>query len=564
MTTKCDPSRHLLAVFSACAGLAAGNPATSHEHKILTVTLPDTPPLEFVVVPLGIGDKPFAARECWLGGRGTASFREPLVRCMIAGSMVISLDGNPDWCILIGKTEVTIAQWNAVLAGGASGFVPKEGSPNLPVTGITRLEVATFLEQINKRLGPLQGRTPEWKSKTFSAFVDASLQDVFFRLPTEAEWEYSARGGAAVSPDVFGNPTPYSDALNHYEWFDAQNSSRGKLKEVALLRPNPLGIHDMLGNCSEMVEGYYLTEFLQGRVGGNLVRGGDYRSPETGIRSSMRQEVPAISDEGNPYHSRLIGLRLAIGSAVISSGIKISDLDDAWVAYSETRIQPSSAHSSTAALTETSGKELESIAQAVKNLAANIGVENSSSAATTETLKLIETQTASVRGQLNRSEQFFARGAVSLASVACTETVSSIAEKIIIEKKFDKLQKSDELTGEEKAKLIGSMENWLEKTGAKITSAGNSMEEACAMFGEVSPDTIKKAYQDRYEKIEKLMTNPAASKDLKDNYRKQIEVARISERLVNDYLKTRRFDREQWRKDLGKLAEPLAASISDD
>ena len=206
-----------------------------HVLPEIKITVDQATNFEFCIVPLRIGNDAFATREFWLGGRGTGGFKEPPTRCMIAGAVVMSPENKPDWCLVVGKHEVTVAQWNSVLGLPA----PEEGVGQMPVTKVSRADVASFIEKANEKI-----RQHEISKIIVSPFP-ASFEHSFLRLPTEAEWEFVARGGNFVDSTQFDKQTPYDEDLNRYEWFSGQNSSKGKLKAVALLKPNPLGLGEL-------------------------------------------------------------------------------------------------------------------------------------------------------------------------------------------------------------------------------------------------------------------------------------------------------------------------------
>lgn len=147
----------------------------------------------------------------------------------------------------IGKYEVTQAEWSAVMNSNPSYF---KGDKR-PVENISWNDVQEFL----KRLG--NG----------------------YRLPTEAEWEYAARGGTTTEYS-FGDDLA---KLGEYAWF--YGNSGGETKPVGQKRPNPFGLHDVHGNVWEWVEDSYHKNYegaptdgsawqADGNNGDRVMRGG--------------------------------------------------------------------------------------------------------------------------------------------------------------------------------------------------------------------------------------------------------------------------------------------------
>jgi uncharacterized protein (DUF1800 family) len=155
----------------------------------------------------------------------------------------------------------------------------------------------------------------------------------FVRLPTETEWEFATRGGAAVDADRYAASRFFDDgALEDYAIFVAPGSSRGKVTAVGLKQPNPLGLYDLYGNVEElMLEPFRLT--LQGRMlgqpGGIITRGGSAVSQAAQIYSAQRTEYTPYGDSGGNTNAG-IGVRFVISAHLFSSDLFLDTVKSAW------------------------------------------------------------------------------------------------------------------------------------------------------------------------------------------------------------------------------------------
>ena len=194
----------------------------------------------------------------------------------------------------MGETEVTQELWNAVMGttivqqrnkADSSGPLRGVGS-NYPMYYVNWYECQEFVQTLNH----LSGR--------------------HFRLPTEAEWEYAAKGGNRGKGYKFAG----SGSLGESAWYSFNSDST--THPVKSKIPNELGLYDMSGNvwewCSDRYgSNYYSNSPLdnpQGDNGGrnNVVRGGSWYSKPSYCRLTKRHSL-------YPYHrNTCYGIRLVM------------------------------------------------------------------------------------------------------------------------------------------------------------------------------------------------------------------------------------------------------------
>jgi len=119
---------------------------------------------------------------------------------------------------------------------------------------------------------------------------------VFYRLPTEAEWEYACRAGSEAEY-CFGND---ASQLEEHAWY--KDNSGGRTHEVGQKQPNAWGLYDMHGNVAEWTYDQYVEDFYQqfnGKVAENpiavpeklyphVIRGGSFEDDAKNVRSASR------------------------------------------------------------------------------------------------------------------------------------------------------------------------------------------------------------------------------------------------------------------------------------
>jgi formylglycine-generating enzyme required for sulfatase activity len=186
----------------------------------------------------------------------------------------------------MGKYEVTQKEWVEIMGSNPSEFK----GDNLPVEMVSWHDV---IEYCNKR-SLREGLTPAYRGSGDTVTCDLSASG--YRLPTEAEWEYAAKGG--VNGAYLTYSYSGSNSVDSVGWYEGNSGDR--TRPVGTKQPNDLGIYDMSGNVWEWCWDWYgdypggSQTDPAGPASGSarVLRGGGYFNSAQDLRSATRHSYP--------------------------------------------------------------------------------------------------------------------------------------------------------------------------------------------------------------------------------------------------------------------------------
>ncbi len=247
------------AVAPSSAAETAKHPAPAASHPMIIKDCRDCP--QMVAVPAG---------EFMMGSPGSEPHRGAEAQHVVTIFRAFA----------VSRFEITFAEWDACVAdGGCGGYRPEApwGRGRMPVVNVNFANAQAYAAWLSRKTGHR------------------------YRLLSEAEWEYAARGGAkgayASGPTISAKDANF-DASEKTE-LNVKGAARGKAVAVGSFRPNAFGLYDMHGNVWEWTADCWNDEYgasaprdgapaLTGDCNGHVLRGGSWEDGAADVRAAAR------------------------------------------------------------------------------------------------------------------------------------------------------------------------------------------------------------------------------------------------------------------------------------
>lgn len=226
----------------------------------------------------------------------------------------------------VGTVEVTWDIFELFLAENKSGFEGLSDEKREAVDAVSRPTPA--FEDPSMGMGregfPVVNVSP-YAALTFCQWLSI-ITEKFYRLPTEAEWEYICRAGARTAYHFGDDPGQLDEYAVYYD------NSNGQYAQGGTKKPNAWGVYDMHGNVAEWTLDEYSADFYAASAGmvrnpwkkptsllGRVYRGGSWDDEAEDLRSAARRKSTIALQKGDPQipksfwwytNAQFIGFRL--------------------------------------------------------------------------------------------------------------------------------------------------------------------------------------------------------------------------------------------------------------
>ncbi|MDR1029459.1 MAG: formylglycine-generating enzyme family protein [Treponema sp.] len=197
----------------------------------------------------------------------------------------------------MGRTEVTQKEWKEIMGNDPSYFK----GDNLPVEQVNWYEAVEYCNRLSLK----EGLSPAYQGSGNNIVCDFNATG--YRLPTEAEWEYAARGG---NRDAMAYEYSGGNSIDRVAWYNENSDSSSH--PVGMKQPNSRGLYDMSGNVWEWCWDWYGSYSADSQTNPTGASSGNGRVRRSGGWYASAANVRAANrDNGTPwYRSNNLGFRV--------------------------------------------------------------------------------------------------------------------------------------------------------------------------------------------------------------------------------------------------------------